>query len=547
MCLAMFILASSVSTRANEEYRIVSAELFEGRVILVDDSEATNLASTTAVVKAVSGNYEGKRFLLRASGEAGFFSRKLSFGDSVRVSGFLKPIKRSSWNKSRHLVGELSVHDVSEMQKVSGIKVVPEYFRNQIIDSSKLLPFENQALYLGLVIGEDSGQSISQKAQFRASGMTHLLAVSGQNVALVFAFLTPLFQRLPLSFRFPTALLVLVIFAVITRLEPSVLRACTVAGIAAWASVSGARSSGFRILCLALIILVLVDPFLIYSVGFQLSVIASAGILLFSEPLIKWFEKFRLPRVLNEAVSVTLAAQFAVLPLLIFYFGDVSLGSIPANVLAGFLAGLVMIAGSSLGLFVGYLPNVVGSFVMKPVDWALLLLELISEEFALLNFPRVSWFAYLVLVLICFISVCIGRRLRTYFCLIAPLFVILFLTFSASHSNVISVQNGFIFIPADDGFGSVLILNSDVDKYDLDDYIKNGYGEVDLIISESGTRNTSIVVQAFYEVGISKQILAPPLHDIPSATRVTQDSEVETSAGLIALQPDKKNLGISMS
>ena len=84
---------------------------------------------------------------------------------------------------------------------------------------------ERRALYAGFVLGDDRGQPVEITDDFRASGLSHLLVVSGQNVAFVLALVSPLLRRLRLGWRLVAGLALLLLFGVLTRWEPSVLRA----------------------------------------------------------------------------------------------------------------------------------------------------------------------------------------------------------------------------------------------------------------------------------------------------------------------------------
>ena len=118
-----------------------------------------------------------------------------------------------------------------------------------------------------------------------ASGLSHLLAVSGENVAFTLALAGPLLRRLRVGPRTLVALGVVFVFAAMTRFEPSVLRASAMAVVALLAAFAGpARGAWARVLAYAVIVLLIADPFLLRSVGFWLSCGASAGIA-FLEPV----------------------------------------------------------------------------------------------------------------------------------------------------------------------------------------------------------------------------------------------------------------------
>ena len=155
----------------------------------------------------------------------------------------------------------------------------------------------------------------------------------------------------------------LVLFATVTRYEPSVLRATVMAGLACLAFSIGRPGPTVRLLVLTVTALVLVDPFLVRSVGFGLSVAASAGILLLSRPLAAAMPG---PEAVRQPLAVVLAAQVGVAPLLLAVFGGLPVASLPANLLAEPVAGLVMMWGASAGLLAGLVPQGLATLVHLP-------------------------------------------------------------------------------------------------------------------------------------------------------------------------------------
>ena len=213
---------------------------------------------------------------------------------------------------------------------------------------------EPRGLVPALVLGDTSALTPRLIEDFRATGLTHLTAVSGANLTLLLAFL--LFAARWLGVRGRWLRLVglagVVAFVGLCRTEPSVLRAAAMGLVALAALGSAGRRTGLRNLALAMIILLLVEPFLGRSVGFALSVLASGGIIWWARAwaslLCRW-----LPRLVAEAATVPLAAQLSTLPVVAAISGEVSLVGLFANALAGPFVGPATVfgflaAGSSL-------------------------------------------------------------------------------------------------------------------------------------------------------------------------------------------------------
>ncbi len=205
---------------------------------------------------------------------------------------------------------------------------------------------EPRALVPALVVGDTSGLPAELKAEFAATGLAHLTAVSGANLTLLLAFVLPAARWAGVrgwGLRF-TGLLGVVAFVALCRTEPSVLRAAAMGLVALAALGSGAGRAGLRNLAVAMVALLLLDPFLGRSIGFALSVLASAGILAWAR---SWSARLAgwLTRVPADAVAVSLAAHLATLPVVAAISGQVSLSGLFANVLAGPFVGPATVLG----------------------------------------------------------------------------------------------------------------------------------------------------------------------------------------------------------
>jgi competence protein ComEC len=198
--------------------------------------------------------------------------------------------------------------------------------------------------------------------RYRESGLSHLTAVSGQNVAFVLAACGPLLVRLRPWPRWLLTVGVIAWFVAITRFEPSILRAGVMAGLSATAFMSGRERSPVRLLGLAVIGLALIDPLLLWSVGFWLSVGATAGVCTIGPWLARHFTRLG---ALALPLGVTLGAQVGVVVPSVLVFGRLPLVSVAANLLAVPVAGLVMLYGLPVGLLVGVVPGL-GPVLMIP-------------------------------------------------------------------------------------------------------------------------------------------------------------------------------------
>ncbi|MEO6121406.1 MAG: ComEC/Rec2 family competence protein [Acidimicrobiales bacterium] len=301
----------------------------------------------------------GRRYEAWARDAAGARLRDRLAGQRVELVGRVGPLneRRLSYLSRRHLVAQISVREIRGWSPGPGLARLANGLRRLLLDGTTSLPADRQALFAGLVLGDDRHQGVDTVDDFRAAGLTHLLAVSGQNVAFVLALAAPLLARFGLRGRFVAGLFVLVLFGVLTRWEPSVLRAEAMATVTLLATMMGRPASTVRVLSLAVAGLLLVDPLLVGSVGFQLSCGACTGIAVLAP---------RLNRRLPLPVAITLAAQIGVAPVLVPVFGGLPVVSLPANLLAVPAAGPVMVWGLAAGLPAGLVGGPVAAAVHLP-------------------------------------------------------------------------------------------------------------------------------------------------------------------------------------
>lgn len=195
--------------------------------------------------------------------------------------------------------------------------------------------------------------------------MTHLLAVSGSNLAFVVAIVRPLLERFGRAGRLSGGVAIVVLFGAMTRWEPSVMRAAAMAVLTMLAVYLGRPQLALRVLALAVVALVLVDPFLVHSVAFTLSAGASLGLVVLAAPI---QQRLRGPQWLREGVASTVAAQVATAPIILGIFATLPLVSVPANVVAGAVAGPL----TTWGLFASVAGGVVAPLApiaQIPTGW----------------------------------------------------------------------------------------------------------------------------------------------------------------------------------
>jgi competence protein ComEC len=264
---------------------------------------------------------------------------------------------------ARHVVGRIAVTVVADTAAGNPASRAANRIRRLLSHGAQVLPPTERALFTGFVLGDDRAEPPDMVLRFRASGLSHLTAVSGENVAFVLVAAGPLLRRLGLRGRWMATVGLVLWFALLTRFEPSVLRAASMAGLTATSTFLARPASTVRLLALSVTVCTLLDPLLVHAAGWWLSVGATAGIALLGRPLAA---RLPGPRTLAESLAVTASAQVGVAPASLALFGGMPVVSVLANLLAVPAAAPVMVWGLPAGLVAGLVPRPVASALHLP-------------------------------------------------------------------------------------------------------------------------------------------------------------------------------------
>ena len=224
-------------------------------------------------------------------------------------------------------------------------------FRAQML--SRLGPLDEEApsLIAGVAFGDQAAVASSDVSDtFSKLGLSHLVAVSGSHLALVASLASTLVARARLRPAVRSAALValLALYVCLTGFQLSALRAFVMSAVGLLAAVAGRRSQGLASIGLAALVLVLVSPACVFSLGFQLSVASVFALVMFGRLAQSWMEALlprRCPQGLVETLSLTLLAQAATMPMTLPAFGNVPMLSPLANVVFVPLVSVVLLAG----------------------------------------------------------------------------------------------------------------------------------------------------------------------------------------------------------
>ena len=327
-------------------------------------SDPTPLFGGTQVVVALGD----ARLKALAHGVAGNRLAQRSAGESVLIHGMCRPLSGNFVRSSRvrHIVGQMVVEEVSEHFAEGAVVMrTANRMRDAMQQGVSRMDMEYRSLFTGLVIGDDRLQSRDMVQRFRDSGLSHLCAASGQNVAYLLAVVAPFIQRRSPRVKWVVTMAVIGWFVLLTRAEPSVIRAGFMAAAVATNALRRHPMNARVVLAMSVICLLLIDPMLAWSIGFALSVGATAGLAWLSAPLGRLFGG-------RGVLASTLAAQVGTFPISFLVFGSVPMISLIANPLALPVAGVVMTVGLPVSLMAASFPTLVGpvsTVLSLPVMW----------------------------------------------------------------------------------------------------------------------------------------------------------------------------------
>ena len=386
-------------------------------------------------------------------------SARVELGSRLELRGRLQVAR------TRDLAGVLSTRGPPEVRAgPGGLLRGAGHLRDSVRDAVADQPEGPRSLVPALVDGDDAHMPEELSEDFRTAGLTHLLAVSGTNLTLVVGSLLLLARWVGVRARGLVVVGVLGVagFVLLARPEPSVLRAAVMGSVALVGLGQHGRQRGPRALGAAVLLLLLVDPWLAVSPGFALSALATAGIIWFApwwrDRLARW-----LPRWVAEAVAVPLAAQLVCTPLVAAISGRISLVAVAANLLVAPAVGPATVLGLAGGV-AGLVWSDLGRWVAAPAAWCASWIIAVARKGADLPVAAVDWssgpVAVAVLSVVCAgvglaLGTVLARRAGT-LALGAVMVVVLLVPMPSPGWP----PRGWVMVACDVGQGDGLVLNA---------------------------------------------------------------------------------------
>jgi competence protein ComEC len=349
-------------------------------------------------VTAVDGVPAALRVLVNAPS----FSRT-TYGDRISVAGTLREPEpfESGEGRAFNYPMFLAVRGVSYEVAFAEIAVVG-HGGNPLITGAlvvkaayihglqSVLPEPYAGLAAGITAGDKRSVGVELSETFRRVSLVHILVLSGYNITVVMSVLMRLNTGMSRFGRLAVALLTIIFFILISGGAASSVRAGAMAFAAAFANQFGRQFVALRVLAAVVLAMVIWNPLILaFDPGFQLSVLATLGLVLFGNDLSGYLRGVTEHFALREILASSIATQVAVLPLLLYQNGLLSLVALPANIFALVAVPLAM-AFSAIAACIGIVLGTWGTVLALPAFMLLRYIVFVAETLARLPFATVT-------------------------------------------------------------------------------------------------------------------------------------------------------------
>ena len=318
------------------------------------------------------------------------------YGQSVYVSGTLQRKVLNRWHSQFSLMYPDVKRVKADRVKIMGSsgKELLMRLRRQIeMVYNRNLPEPEASLLAGVVLGAKRDLPYEFWRALQRTGTLHIVVASGYNVTVVIGtMITYLAGWVKRRTAVMLGILGVIGYTIMAGAEPAIVRAAIMGSLAYFGQVLGRKADGLRLLTAAGMVMLAVKPLLIFDVGWQLSIGATAGLLLVS-PLLEGV--FRRVWLVGKDMTETVSAQIAVWPILLISFGSLSIGAVVVNSLILWLVPVIMGLGAILGLGGMIWPSggqMIGWLVYGPLTMMVRVIEWFGvQEWMSWQAEGVSW------------------------------------------------------------------------------------------------------------------------------------------------------------
>ena len=285
----------------------------------------------------------------------------------------------------------------------------------------KLLPKETSGLCLGMLIGETSGIEENMQEDFRDSNLSHILAVSGANVSYIIVSITYIFNKLCLRKRLSKiiSIILLILFMLLTGCTSSVNRACIMAILMLIAELLYRKSDVYNNLAISALILLIINPYSLLDIGFQLSYMGTIGIVFLHDKIGNFIKiNNKIVKYFFEMIAVTTCANLAIIPIMMFHFNTISLTFYFSNIIVGPILGIVVIIGFIM-FFISLIFTPISSLIAIVLNLMLKFIIKIAEITANMPFSKITIitpsFFFIIVWYLIIISISYKQKVKIFY------------------------------------------------------------------------------------------------------------------------------------
>ena len=256
----------------------------------------------------------------------------------ITVTQSLEDSETSVWVRVLRNLAEVREHYLSSMRAV--------------------MPKEDAAAIFAMLFGGYQGLKPELLEAFTTTGIVHILSVSGSHISLLAAVMAWLgsFFRLPKVVRVVMVIAAITVYSLLAGLVPPVLRSALMGGLTFLALALDREKDARRLLIFTGLLMLMVSPILLYHISFQLSFAATAGLLYAVPPVRGWLQSRHVPAFMAAGLAITFAAHASTLPILAWYFNQLSLSAFLANIVIVPIVEVIIIIGIMAGLLAFAVP-----------------------------------------------------------------------------------------------------------------------------------------------------------------------------------------------
>lgn len=420
VCVGLGMLRLDISQLGNSNKALdsqVGGKIF-AKALIVDEPDVRE-NNTRLIIKFISVSKNTSRDAIIETSKKAIITvdhyPEFHYGDEIEVIGILQKPKNFKTDDNREfdyisylkkdgVNYQMFYPDIKFISSGNGFFIKEKLFaiKNAFIKNiRKITPEPHSSLLGGLVVGAKESLGSELQEDFRKVGLIHIVVLSGYNITIVAEFIMRVFSFLPNVFAMSTGALGIIFFAIMTGASATIVRASIMALLVLLARATGRVTQINRSLFIAGFLMLLHNPMiLIFDPSFQLSFMATLGLINVSPLIEKYFHFLPTKFQLRESMVATLSTQIFVLPLLLYMMGDFSLVAVPVNLLVlifipitmllGFLAGILSFVSTIIALPFAYLTYGLLAYELKIVD------VFASLPFASINIPYFPFWLMLV-------------------------------------------------------------------------------------------------------------------------------------------------------